>query len=914
MAAGELSVDPSTEIRLERPKQRDHGDWATNAGAAAGQAGRPAAARGRPGCSPPGSASCPGSTSVEVAGPGFLNITLDAAAAGELARTVVEAGAGLRHLADRWPGTAQPRVHLREPDRTAAHRAHPLGRLGDALGRLLSAAGARRHPGVLRQRRRRPDGPVRRLRPGAGARRAESPRTATRASTSTELAAEGHGRAPGRRRAAPRRGPGDLPRTSGTGSSWPRPQAVLEGFGVHFDVWFSERTPARVGRRRRRRSSGCAGRATSSRTGTARSGCAPPTSATTRTGCWSGADGEPTYFASDAAYYLDKRRPRLRPRRSTCSVPTTTATCGRLKAIAACAGDDPATTIEVLIGQLVSVQRCAELSKRAGNIVELDDLVEWLGVDAVRYSLARYPADSPLTLDVELLHPPDQRQPGVLRAVRARPDRRGDPQRGRGRGPDRRTGSTPRCSTTSTESVLLGALGEFPRVVASAAELREPHRVARYLEELAGHFHKFYDACRVLPRGDEEVTDTHRTRLWLGRGDPQVLRQRAAACSASAPRSGCSGDGSTRGRGAALPGARRRGHRAGLAAAAGGRQRAAARALVQHRPALRGRRARGRRRRDGRDLAAEFGTPVYVLDEDDFRRGPGVPGRLPVRLRGPGRRRRLLRRQGVPQHRGRPLGRRGGPRASTSAPAASSPSRCGPGSDPARIDAARQQQDRRRARAALDAGVGRIVDRLASTRSSGSARSPRPRLGVRPGCWSGSPPGSRRTPTSTSPTAHEDQKFGFSLAAGHAAEAVRRVHRPARAGAGRAALATSARRSSTPAGFEVAAHRVLGLHAQVAATSTASSSPSSTWAAASASPTPARDDPPRARGAGRRACARSSRHECRGCRHRGAADLRSSRAGRSSARPRVTLYAVGTVKDVPLDGGAAPVRVAWTAG
>ena len=133
--------------------------------------------------------------------------------------------------------------------------------------------------------------------------------------------------------------------------------------------------------------------------------------------------------------------------------------------------------------------------------------MELIGVDALRYTLARYPADSPLTLDVERDHPAGQRQPGVLRAVRPRPAQPrscATPPTSASRPPPA-TSSTPRCSAHEKEGDLLRALAEFPRVVATAAQLREPHRVARYLEDTASTFHKFYDACRVLPMGDEEA-------------------------------------------------------------------------------------------------------------------------------------------------------------------------------------------------------------------------------------------------------------------------------------------------------------------------------------------------------------------------------------------------------------------------
>src|SRR5581483_823665 len=81
----------------------------------------------------------------------------------------------------------------------------------------------------------------------------------------------------------------------------------------------------------------------------------------------------------------------------------------------------------------------------------------------------------------------------------------------------------PELLTDDREALLLGALGEFPRIVTSAAELREPHRIARYLEDLAGTYHRFYDACRVLPMGDEPATDLTCARLWLVEATRVVL-------------------------------------------------------------------------------------------------------------------------------------------------------------------------------------------------------------------------------------------------------------------------------------------------------------------------------------------------------------------------------------------------------
>jgi len=204
----------------------------------------------------------------------------------------------------------------------------------------------------------------------------------------------------------------------------------------------------------------------------------------------------------------------------------------RLKALAGAAGDDPEKDIEVLIGQLVSING-AKLSKRAGNIIELNDLQDWLGTDALRYSLGRYPADSPLTLDPEILQKRTNDNPVFY--VQYAHARTHSVARNAADSGVTRDAFDAALLTHETESILLGTLAEFPRIVRQAAELREPHRVARYAEELAGAYHRWYDNCRVTPMGDEEVTDVHRTRLWLNDATGIVLRNALALLGVSAP-------------------------------------------------------------------------------------------------------------------------------------------------------------------------------------------------------------------------------------------------------------------------------------------------------------------------------------------------------------------------------------------
>jgi arginyl-tRNA synthetase len=247
-------------------------------------------------------------------------------------------------------------------------------------------------------------------------------------------------------------------------------------------------------------------------------------------------NGEPTYFSADAAYYINKRE-RGFDRCVYMLGADHHGYVGRLKAIAACAGDDPERNIEVLIGQLVKLVQDGEelkLSKRSGTLITLDELVDAIGVDAARYTLARYPADSPMTIDIAFVTRQTNENPVFyVQYAHARIASllRNAAEMGVARGDD----FDPSLLAHDREGDLLGALGEFPRVVATAAELREPHRVARYLEQLAGTYHRFYDACRVLPMGDEAPTPLTQARLWLVEATRVVLANGLGLLGVSAP-------------------------------------------------------------------------------------------------------------------------------------------------------------------------------------------------------------------------------------------------------------------------------------------------------------------------------------------------------------------------------------------
>ena len=175
------------------------------------------------------------------------------------------------------------------------------------------------------------------------------------------------------------------------------------------------------------------------------------------------------------------------------------------------------------------------LSKRAGNLITLEDLVDEVGVDAARYSLIRYPVDSPLTLDLDLLVSRTNDNPVYY--VQYAHARISSVLRGASDlGIDWRSADfDPSLLTHDREAALLGAIAEFPRVVASAAELREPHRIARYLEELATAYHKFYDVCRVLPGADAELEPINISRLWLCAAARQTLANGLSILGVSSP-------------------------------------------------------------------------------------------------------------------------------------------------------------------------------------------------------------------------------------------------------------------------------------------------------------------------------------------------------------------------------------------
>lgn len=518
------------DFPLERPRNRDHGDWASNAALKLAK---------RFGMPPRDLAAAiaerlrevDGIASVDVAGPGFINIRLDAAAAGALAKTIVDAGAAFGSNDTQRGNTINLEFVSANPT-GPMHIGHTRwAALGDAIARLLLASGA-----TLAREFYINDAGAQMDRFGrsvlAAAKGEPTPEDGYAGAYIAELARRVLVEHPDLLEAddAER-----IARDTAYRFQLGELQSSLEKFNVHFDVWFSERVLHARG------DDGAPSLVDEAVDRLREQGHVfdEDDAVWVRTTDFGDdkdrvirrSNGEYTYFAADAAYYLNKGDRGFAHKIYLLGADHH-GYVHRLKALAGAAGDDPETDIEVLIGQLVSVNG-AKLSKRAGNIIELDDLRDWLGTDALRYSLARYPADSPLTLDPEILQRRTNDNP-VFYVQYAHARTHNVSRNAHASGVDR-SAFAPELLDHETESALLGALQEFPRLVAFAAEVREPHRIARYLEELAGLYHRWYDTCRVIPLGDDPVGDLHRTRLWLNDATGQVLRNGLDLLGVSAP-------------------------------------------------------------------------------------------------------------------------------------------------------------------------------------------------------------------------------------------------------------------------------------------------------------------------------------------------------------------------------------------
>ena len=522
---GSLPIDVPSKLILDRPKNRDHGDYATSIALTLAKS-----ASMQPGViakviveklNANNLLTPAGISKVEIAGPGFINIILESASQAVVVGEILSAG----NKYGRSNLLAGKKVNL---EFVSANPTGPLhlghtrwAAVGDSLGRVLSAAGA----DVSREFYVNDRGNQMELF-GASLRSAAlnqpRPEAGYHGEYIEELANE-----------IVKNNPKitQLPESESISAftevgyklQIEDQKGVLDKFGTHFDTWFSERTlydnnffnhslEKLKAQGHVFQSEGATWLRTTD-------------FGDDKDRVMIKSDGSFAYFASDTAYYVSKRERGF----NLCIYMLGAdhhGYVGRIKAIAACAGDDPEKDVEILIGQMVKIMEGGselKLSKRAGTIITLAELVEKVGTDAARYTLIRYPTDTPMIMDVDLLKKNTNENPvyyvqyaharicAVLRNAK---------EIGIKYGADI---YAPELLNHERERELIGLLAQYPKVVATAAELRQPHRVARYIEELAGQYHRFYNDCRVLPLGEEKITDLNSARATLSQATAQVI-------------------------------------------------------------------------------------------------------------------------------------------------------------------------------------------------------------------------------------------------------------------------------------------------------------------------------------------------------------------------------------------------------
>jgi arginyl-tRNA synthetase len=521
------------EVTVERSRQKEHGDYATNVALQlakkAGTSPRDLATLIQTGLRGVG-----GVAGVEIAGPGFLNITVDAGAQGQVALDIATAGAAYGGN-DAFAGE---RINL---EFVSANPTGPLhlggvrwAAVGDALGRILTASGAE----VTREYYFNDHGAqidrfARSLL--AWAKGEPVPEDGYGGEYIEEIAKAVMAKRPDALAGTDAEAT-EVFRAEGVEMMFDEIKQSLHDFNVDFDVYFHEDSLHR---------SGAVDRAVQRLKDLG--------NMYEKDGAWwlettkfgddkdrvvIKSDGNGAYISGDLAYYLDKRERGF----DRCFIMLGADHHGyvaRMMAMCAAFGDTPHENLEIMIGQMVNLVRDGQpvrMSKRAGTVVTIDDLVGAIGVDASRYALARYSSDSNIDIDLDLWAKASNDNPvyyvqyaharvaSILRNAAdlgVAPAAAGDFDAG--------------LLSHEKEGELLRALADFPRIVAGAAQLREPHRVARYLEDTAGSYHRFYDNCRVLPMGDEEATDLHRARLLLVDATRTVLANGLGMLGVSAP-------------------------------------------------------------------------------------------------------------------------------------------------------------------------------------------------------------------------------------------------------------------------------------------------------------------------------------------------------------------------------------------
>ncbi len=535
--AGSLTAQIPAKIILDRPKNREHGDYATSIALTLAKTAnlqpRVIAEIITKTLNEENLLTPAGISKVEIAGPGFINITLEVANQGSVVSDI------LRFKEKFGTGSvlSGKKINLEFVSANPTGPIH-LGHtrwaaVGDSLGRVLSAAGAE----VVREfyindRGNQMDLFGQSLR--AAALGLPRPENGYHGEYIFDLAKQITSENPDFVSMEESKSIIAF-REAGYELQLELQKNVLDRFGTHFDVWFSERSLYENNffdhTLDKLKSNGHV--------------YEQEGAVWLRTTDFGDdkdrvmikSDGSFAYFASDSAYYISKRERGF----NLCIYMLGAdhhGYVGRIKAIAACAGDDQDKDVEALIGQMVKIIEGGEelkLSKRAGTIITLEELVEKVGIDAARYTLIRYPTDTPMVMDVDLLKKNTNDNPvyyvqyaharicAVLRNAK---------DLGIDFGNDF---YAPELLVHQQERELIGLLAEYPRIVASAAQMRQPHRVARFIEELAAQYHRFYNDCRVLPMGDEKPGKLNSTRATLSQATAQVIHNGLDLLGVSAP-------------------------------------------------------------------------------------------------------------------------------------------------------------------------------------------------------------------------------------------------------------------------------------------------------------------------------------------------------------------------------------------
>ncbi|MBB5166275.1 arginine--tRNA ligase [Mycobacterium sp. AZCC_0083] len=516
-------------VTIERPRNPEHGDYATNL---ALQLGKKVGVNPRElaGWLATALTATSGLSAAEVAGPGFVNLRIEASAQAVVVDNVLSAGAEYGNSAD----LAGKNINLEFVSANPTGPIHIGGTrwaaVGDALGRLLATQGA----SVVREYYFNDHGAqidrfARSL--VAAAKGEPAPEDGYAGDYIADIAAQIVAKVPDVLE-QPADEQQETFRAIGVDLMFTHIKASLHDFGTDFDVYTHEDSMHTSGRVEQ-------AIAKLRETGNIYEKDGATWLRTTEFGDDKDrvvikSDGNAAYIAGDLAYFLDKRQRGF----DLCIYMLGADHHGyiaRLKAAAAALGDDPAT-VEVLIGQMVNLVRDGQpvrMSKRAGTVITLDDLVDAIGVDAARYVLIRSSVDSPIDIDLQLWSSASAENPVYyVQYAHARLSALARSAAELGIAADT---SHLELLTHDREGTLMRSLGEFPRILKSAASLREPHRVCRYLEDLAGDYHRFYDSCRVLPQGDEAPGDLHAARLALCAATRQVIANGLQILGVSAP-------------------------------------------------------------------------------------------------------------------------------------------------------------------------------------------------------------------------------------------------------------------------------------------------------------------------------------------------------------------------------------------